>query len=490
MLFNSFEFLIFFIAVTGLFFLLPHKGRWSLLLAASCFFYMFFKPEYILILAFTIIIDYFAGIWIEGQQNQRKRKLFLILSLVANIGVLAAFKYFNFVNEQVTGLARVFGYNNPIPYLKIILPIGLSFHTFQAMSYTIEVFRSNQKAERHLGIYALYVMFYPQLVAGPIERPQNIIHQFYERKVFKYENLVAGVKRIAWGLFKKVVIADRLALMVDMVYKDPSQWHGGAILLTIVLFGIQIYCDFSGYSDIALGTAKVMGYNLMENFNYPFRSKNITEFWRRWHISLSSWFNDYLFTPLVINKRDWGMLGVVFALFVTFCISGLWHGAAWTFVIFGALHGLAVIFEFVTKKRRKKISKALPAWLYNNGSMLLTFVYACTAWIFFRANSLEQAGVVLRNLFSVNEMGSYFALGKPDLHGLPSSYLGLPFWQFSFSILLIPFLFFSEWLFSYKNESRFNSLSRPVRWSTYYLIAFSILYFGVFNTKQFIYFQF
>src|SRR3954469_1994036 len=305
MLFNSFEFLIFFLAVTSLFFLLPHRARWSLLLLASCFFYMFFKPEYIFILAFTIIIDYFAGLWIEQAKNDRSRKLFLIASLIANIGVLAVFKYYNFLNDQVTGIAKLFGYSNHIPYLAIVLPIGLSFHTFQAMSYTIEVFRKNQKAERHFGIYALYVMFYPQLVAGPIERPQNILHQFHEKKIFRYENLVSGIKRISWGLFKKVVIADRLALMVDTVYKDPSQWHGTAILLTIMLFGIQIYCDFSGYSDIALGTAKVMGYNLMENFNYPFRSKNITEFWRRWHISLSSWFNDYVFSPLVINKRDW-----------------------------------------------------------------------------------------------------------------------------------------------------------------------------------------
>jgi alginate O-acetyltransferase complex protein AlgI len=490
MLFNSFEFLIFFLAVTSLFFLLPHRARWSLLLLASCFFYMFFKPEYIFILAFTIVIDYFAGLWIEQAKNERRRKLFLIASLVANIGVLALFKYYNFINDQVTGIATVLGYSNHIPYLSIVLPIGLSFHTFQAMSYTIEVFRKNQQAERHFGIYALYVMFYPQLVAGPIERPQNILHQFHEKKIFRYENLVSGIKRISWGLFKKVVIADRLALMVDTVYKDPSQWHGTAILLTIVLFGIQIYCDFSGYSDIALGTAKVMGYNLMENFNYPFRSKNITEFWRRWHISLSTWFNDYVFTPLVISKRDWGTIGVIFSLFITFFISGLWHGAAWTFVVFGVLHGTAVIFEFATKKKRKKIAKAIPGWLYNNGSMMLTFLYACLAWIFFRASSIQQAGVMIRNLFTPDESGNYFSLGKPDIHGLPSSFMGLPFWQFCLSMSLIPFLFFSEWLFSYKNESRFNEMPRTVRWATYYLIAFSIILFGVFNTKQFIYFQF
>jgi len=451
---------------------------------------MFFKPEYILILAFTIIIDYVAGIRIERAVDQRQRKMFLVASLIANIGVLAAFKYYNFINDQVTGIASLVGYRNQIPYLKIILPIGLSFHTFQAMSYTIEVFRGNQKAEKHFGIYALYVMFYPQLVAGPIERPQNILHQFHERRIFQYTNLVSGIKRIAWGLFKKAVIADRLALMVDEVYKDPAQWHGGAIILAVILFGIQIYCDFSGYSDIALGSAKVMGYDLMQNFNYPFRSKNITEFWRRWHISLSTWFNDYLFTPLVIDKRHWGTTGVVFALFITFFISGLWHGAAWTFVIFGVLHGVAVIFEFLTKKKRKKISKSIPAWLYNNGSMLLTFGYACLAWVFFRATSIKQAGIVLKNMFIPDETGNYFAFGKPDLHGLPSTYLGLPFWQFSLSLLLIPFLFFSEWLFSYNNESRFNEMPRTVRWATYYVIAFSIVLFGVFNTKQFIYFQF
>jgi D-alanyl-lipoteichoic acid acyltransferase DltB (MBOAT superfamily) len=451
---------------------------------------MFFKPEYILILAFTIVVDYFAGIWIEKTSGEKKRKWFLVASLAANIGVLAFFKYYNFINDQVTGIANLIGYSNQVPYLRIILPIGLSFHTFQAMSYTIEVFRGNHKAEKHFGIYALYVMFYPQLVAGPIERPQNILHQFHEKKLFNYPNLVGGVKRIAWGLFKKVVIADRLALMVDAVYKDPSQWHGGSVLLAIMLFGIQIYCDFSGYSDIALGAAKVMGYDLMENFNYPFRSKNITEFWRRWHISLSSWFNDYLFSPLVINKRNWGTLGVVFALFITFFISGLWHGAAWTFVIFGVLHGTAVILEFLTKKKRKKIAKSIPLSIYNNASMLLTFIYACFAWIFFRATSLAQASTVLRNIFSVDESGNYFSFGKPDVHGLPSSYMGLPFWQFCLSLFLIPFLFFSEWLFSYKNESRFNSMPKPMRWTVYYMIAFSILLFGVFNTKQFIYFQF
>jgi D-alanyl-lipoteichoic acid acyltransferase DltB (MBOAT superfamily) len=333
-------------------------------------------------------------------------------------------------------------------------------------------------------------MFYPQLVAGPIERPQNILYQFHEKKTFSYENLFAGLKRITWGLFKKVVIADRLGLMVDFVYGNPKEWHGLVILVTIVLFAIQIYCDFSGYSDIAIGTAKVMGYDLMENFNFPFRSKNITEFWRRWHMSLSTWFNDYLFTPLMISKRSWGAFAVVFSLFVTFGISGLWHGAGWTFIIFGTLHGLAVIFEFLTKKRRKKVAKSLPPLLYNNISVLLTFFYACITWIFFRSQSLGEAMYMLKNLFMTNERGQYFYLGKADIHGLPSSYLGLPLWQFVLSLLLIPFLFFSEWMLSFNNVRRFSNMPVYVKWTAYYVMVFCILVFGVFDTKQFIYFQF
>jgi alginate O-acetyltransferase complex protein AlgI len=490
MLFNSLEFLIFFVVVTVTYFSIKHEYRWLLLLLASCFFYMFFKPVYILILGFTIFIDYYAGIFIENETDERKRSRFLLLSIIANVGVLAVFKYYNFLNAQVSGLATLFGFNNDIPFLKIILPIGLSFHTFQAMSYTIEVYRGNQKAERHFGIYALYVMFYPQLVAGPIERPQNMLHQFRERIHFSYDNLFSGLKRILWGLFKKVVIADRLAVMVDYVYKDPADNHGIAMILTVVLFAIQIYCDFSGYSDIAVGTARIMGFNLMENFNFPFRSKNITEFWRRWHISLSSWFNDYLFTPLMIKRRDWGLYGIVFALIVTFAISGLWHGAAYTFIIFGLMHGVAVAFEFLFKKQRKRISKKIPSYIYNGASLMLTFSYLCLTWVFFRSNSLTQAGLVIKSIFTPDSLGRFFSLRKEDIHGLPATYLGLAKWQFMLSLLLIPLLFFCEWFIQSENVNRFNRLPVYLRWSVYYAMILSILFLGVFDTRQFIYFQF
>jgi alginate O-acetyltransferase complex protein AlgI len=400
MLFNSPEFLIFFIVTTVLFFLLPHRFRWILLLFASCFFYMFFKAVYILILAFTIAIDYYAGLKIESSVDLKIRKKYLVLSLIANIGILAVFKYYNFINENISGIASLLGFRNHIPFLMILLPIGLSFHTFQAMSYTIEIYRGNQKAERHFGIYALYVMFYPQLVAGPIERPQNVLHQFHEKKYFDYERVLSGLQLMLLGFFKKVVIADRLSVYVDSVYGDVQHANSISVFIAIIFFAIQIYCDFSGYSDIAIGAAKVMGYDLMTNFNMPYISKNVTEFWRRWHISLSTWFNDYLFTPLVIAKRDWGKAGIVFALLITFLISGLWHGAAWTFLIYGLLHGIALCFEFLTKKSRLKISKKIPAIIYDNISRFLTFMFVSFAMVFFRSESFQKVKLIFKTVFS------------------------------------------------------------------------------------------
>jgi alginate O-acetyltransferase complex protein AlgI len=401
MLFNSISFLIFFPVVTLLFFLLPHKARWFLLLAASCFFYMFFKPEYILILAFTIVIDYFAGIWLENEPDKKRRKRFLIISLIANIGVLAVFKYYNFLNTNITGLATLAGMKNPIPYLDWVLPIGLSFHTFQAMSYTIEVYRGNQKAERHFGIYALYVMFYPQLVAGPIERPQNIIHQFYVKQKFDYHNAVNGLNLIAYGLFKKVVVADRLSEYVNQVYGHIENASTISTMLAVCFFSVQIYCDFSGYSDIARGAARFMGYDLMINFNRPYLAKSISEFWSRWHISLSTWFRDYLYIPLGGSRA--GKWHWYRNLLIVFLISGLWHGANWTFIVWGALHGLFTIFGIFTAERRKSIAKAIGltrlGGLYVFLNQLTVFALVTFAWIFFRSENFHKAKEVIHKLF-------------------------------------------------------------------------------------------
>jgi len=345
MLFNSFAFCcVFFPLVTALYFVLPHRYRWALLLAASCWFYMAFVPVYILILGFTILVDYAAGILIERNTGPR-RKAWLVASIVANLGVLAFFKYFNFLNQNIGALFQAAGIGYGVPDLGILLPIGLSFHTFQSLSYTIEVYRGNQPAERRPGVFALYVMFYPQLVAGPIERPGNLLRQLAIPMQWDTDRVIAGLKQMLWGFFKKLVIADRCGVVVDQVYGHSAEYDSLALALATYLFAVQIYCDFSGYGDIALGAARVMGFDLMVNFRTPYGSTSISEFWSRWHISLSSWFRDYLYIPLGGNRVlrwRWFM-----NLMIVFLVSGLWHGANWTYVVWGALHGIYLVLAIV-----------------------------------------------------------------------------------------------------------------------------------------------
>lgn len=399
MLFNSVAFLIFFPLVTTAYFLLPHRFRWMLILAASCYFYMAFIPKYILILAITITVDYFAGLGMEKYEGRKKRWI-LVASILSNIGMLAFFKYFNFANENLALLADFIGWNYPIHSLAIILPIGLSFHTFQSLSYTIEVYRGHQRAERHFGYLALYVMYYPQLVAGPIERPQNILHQLHTEQRFDYQRVTDGLKWMAWGMFKKIVVADRMVGFVNPVYGDPTSYNGPALVLATLAFSIQIYCDFSGYSDIALGSAQVMGVKLMKNFDHPYFARSISEFWRRWHISLSTWFRDYVYIPLGGNrvaKPRWA-----FNLFLTFLISGLWHGANWTYIIWGALHGSYFVLSTLTEPFWKQLSARarldrLPG-LKIVISTLTTFSLVTFAWIFFRAATLTDALYIIRHL--------------------------------------------------------------------------------------------
>jgi len=474
MLFNSFEFLLFFVIVTTLYFTLPHRFRWFMLLAASCYFYMAFVPVYILILGFTIVVDYFAGIWLEEAEGKR-RKLLLTLSLIANIGVLAVFKYYNFINDNLTLLLHGAGFENPIPYLSILLPIGLSFHTFQAMSYTIEVYRGHQKAERHFGIYALYVMFYPQLVAGPIERPQNLLFQFYEEHKFDFDRVSSGLKLIMWGFFKKLVVADRLAVYVDAVYNHPENHNGTTFIVATVFFAFQIYCDFSGYADIAIGTARVMGFKLMENFNRPYFAKSVSEFWRKWHISLSTWFTDYLYISLGGNRVSvprW-----YFNLFFVFLISGLWHGANWTYVIWGALNGIYLIAALVWKRSllaKISFNNFLPPFLANAFNMLATFMLICYSWIFFRANNINDAILITKKIAS--DHGKLF-YNNPN---------------FIFSLAAIGMLLVAETKKEYfdKQFSFFNNSNIVIRYATYTTLVLIILLMGVFDGSQFIYFQF
>lgn len=403
MLFNSFQFLLFFPIVTLLYWIIPYKLRWIHLLIASCIFYMAFIPVYILILFFTIIIDYVAGIFIE-KSTGRKRKRFLIMSIIANVGILAFFKYYNFFIDNINDLLRYAHIaTHPLPLLNIILPIGLSFHTFQAMSYTIEVYRGNQRAERHLGIYALYVMFYPQLVAGPIERPQNLLPQFHTKQIFNVYTFFDGLRLMLWGLFKKIIIADRLAIYVSAVYTHPGNFHYLNLIIATIFFAIQIYCDFSGYSDIAIGAAKAMGYNLMTNFNRPYFAKNIQAFWARWHISLSTWFRDYVYISLGGNRI--GVKHRYINLAIVFLISGLWHGANWTFVVWGALHAVFVILFML---RKQYIRPSMPSSPISDiAGIVFTFSLVSFAWIFFRASNIHDAILIIKHIVTAQHPTSF-----------------------------------------------------------------------------------
>jgi len=446
---------------------------------------MAFMPVYILILFYTILVDYTAGWQIERSHGGR-RWWFLVLSIIANLGVLIVFKYFNFFNANLTSLASFLHWNYPIQNLAILLPLGLSFHTFQSLSYTIEVYRGRQKAERHLGIFALYVMFYPQLVAGPIERPMHLLPQLHHHYTFDYQRVTDGLRRMVWGFFKKIVIADRLAVIVNMVYNEPSEFSGLTWVLATYFFAFQIYCDFSGYSDIAIGAAHVMGYNLSQNFHRPYFARSISEFWQRWHISLSTWFRDYLYIPLGGNRvAQWRWY---YNLMIVFLVSGLWHGANWTFIVWGALHGFYMLGEIWTSRLRARLAAQLRLdqypWLYKSLQILLTFHLVAFAWIFFRANSMADALYIVKQ-FTVPAMLQSlpgFAYQVTKTFGeLELAYC------FIFILLLLGI---EGW--QSINQDRPLIQPKPIwlRWALYYAAIFSIMIFGAHNSSQFIYFQF
>jgi D-alanyl-lipoteichoic acid acyltransferase DltB (MBOAT superfamily) len=528
MLFNSLSFLIFFLIVSSLYFALPHRYRWILLLAASCFFYMCFIPIYILILAATIGVDYMAGILIERTPDPVRKKAYLMMSIVSVCAILFVFKYFNFFNNNLAALARVLHWNYPMKMLRLILPIGLSFHTFQSLSYVIEVYRRRQPAEKHFGLYSLYVMYFPQLVAGPIERPQNLLHQFKEVKRFDWQRLWNGVSLSIWGLFKKVVVADSLAIYTDTIYNNSRQHTGTSLLLATYFFAIQIYCDFSGYSDIARGISRIYGIELMNNFETPYFAKSISEFWSRWHISLSTWFRDYVYIPLGGNRvsgaRNMFNIGVVFL------ISGLWHGANWTFVIWGALHGIYYLvwrsLEPVAFDVRRRIAairsvplrlvtsaaivrvplrllasagavqvpvvvptseatvrvcltsagtdRAARIWGYlRNGSLILiTFHLVLLSWVFFRAANLSTALDTLRRI----------AVDHGPL-----------FWDPIIGQCVLAILLLGALDLFHRRTRFWESLDQFPKWPRLaYSVAllFGIVLFGVDTGAQFIYFQF
>jgi alginate O-acetyltransferase complex protein AlgI len=471
MLFNSIEFILFFPIVTVLFYVLPHKYRWIHLLAASCLFYMFFIPQYIFILFTTIIIDYIAAIWIE-RADHKKKKVFLIISIISTCLVLFIFKYFDFFNQNMLFLSHHFGFYYPEKVIKFILPIGLSFHTFQSLSYVIEVYKGKQKPEKHFGIYSLYVMFYPQLVTGPIERPQNLLVQLREKKNFSFSNIIQGLRLILFGLFIKMVIADNIAVYVDQIYASPSIYNTASILIGLFFYSFQIYCDFLGYSTIAVGCAKAMGYNLMDNFKNPYLSKSIGEFWQRWHISLSTWFRDYVYFSLGGNRvkvKRW-MINIL----VVFILSGLWHGANWTFVLWGLAHGLIYIIESQINRllKIKKPENKLAVYISNTFNVIKTFIIVSFIWILFRAPNIEQVKIVCMSIFKNIKTIDNFSV-EPKI------------WLF-FGLFII----FDIMLFNTRFDFWCNKKNPVLRWALYSFMIFLIVVFSSVNNFPFIYFQF
>lgn len=454
MLFNSLDYLFFLPAVVLLYYLLPQRLRWVLIFVSSCLFYMAFIPKYILVLFAIIVIDYSAAIWMEKLHGKARKRL-LLISLFANVGILAFFKYFGFANQTLIDFFALFGKEFKYYDLGIILPIGLSFHTFQSMSYTIEVYRGQQKAEKHLGYFANYVLFFPQMVAGPIERYATLGEELRKTQTLNYQNLSAGFRLVLLGFVVKMVIADQLAPFVNQVYANPIAYNQLQIVAALVFFAFQIYADFFGYSLIAQGSARLLGIHIMDNFKTPYFAKSVGEFWRRWHISLSTWFRDYLYIPLGGNHVStwrWALN----TLFV-FGISGLWHGANWTFIIWGLLHGLFLLTEKPLKRYANTLS---------------TFVLVCFAWVFFRAPDFTTALQILKGVYT----------------SAPIKETWLDFWTPLLALVLLMIL-----EFSYRKE-RFDQLLERVplvaRWSIYFVLIFSLLALSGTQKFTFIYFQF
>jgi len=479
MLFNSLGFCAFFLIVTSLYYALPWSARWKMLLVASCYFYMAFVPVYILILLVTILIDYWMGILIADAQGGR-RKLYLIVSIVSTCAVLFIFKYYNFFASTSQRVTHLLGYSANLPFSHLILPIGLSFHTFQSLSYVIEVYRGEQKPERHFGIYSLYVMFYPQLVAGPIERPQNLLHQFYEHHRFSIENVMRGLSTMAWGYFQKMVIADHAATYVNIAYGQWQTCSGLELLLATVLFAVQIYADFSGYSYIAIGAARVMGFELMTNFNHPYFAKSVGEYWGRWHISLSTWFKDYVYFPLygdrVTVPRHYRNL------LITFAISGLWHGANWTYVLWGVYNGVLLAIEGLAGKWwRKGI-----AWTIARRVITLTAILI--GFVFFRAHSVSQAFGILGRIATSTSLRLKSVEEAVLLATGDSSALAL----MTATFLLIAGMFVLEALQEGKMWFFQDRIAKSVRWQAAALVLLfqAVMLFGSLRASTFIYFQF
>ena len=488
MLFNSLDFTFFLPLVFIIYWTLKNHLKYQnlFLLLASYFFYGWWDWRFLFLILFSTIIDYSIGIELEKSETKSKRKILLISSIVVNLGFLGYFKYCNFFLNNLSYLFSVFGTEISIRSLEIILPVGISFYTFQTLSYTIDIYKKRIAATKDFFCFAAYVSFFPQLVAGPIERASTLLHQFKVDRVFNYKSTVDGLRQILWGFFKKIVIADTCAIYANLIFNDYSNYSGFALFFGAVLFAFQIYGDFSGYSDIAIGTSRLFGFNLMKNFNFPYFSRDIAEFWRRWHISLSSWFRDYLYIPIGGSKGT--LINKIRNIFVIFIVSGFWHGANWTFIAWGTLNAIYFLPLLISNKNRRFLN--IP--LSNSGfpkfkeffQIFSTFILISISWIFFRSNDLYSA----LDFIYLMTSGLFYKEGLVQILSIFYFKIG---WEFP-----IIFLFFIafEWggkETEYAIEKLFIYKKRNIRFLFYYLILIIILWYSVNGTEEdFIYFQF
>jgi alginate O-acetyltransferase complex protein AlgI len=481
MLFNSIDFAIFLPIVFILYWFITAKNlklQNFFIVAASYFFYGWWDWRFLSLIFFSTIVDYSVGIGISKQENPTKRKILLWTSIVINLGFLGFFKYYNFFLDNFITAFSIFGTEIQANSLNIILPVGISFYTFQTLSYTIDVYKSKLEPTKDFIVFSAFVSFFPQLVAGPIERATHLLPQFYNKRYFDYSKAVDGMRQILWGLFKKIVIADNCANYANLIFNNSTEYTGSTLVLGALFFTFQIYGDFSGYSDIAIGTSRLFGFDLMRNFNFPYFSRDIAEFWRRWHISLSTWFRDYLYIPLGGSRGGTWMK--VRNTFIIFIVSGFWHGANWTFIIWGALNAIYFLPLLLTNRNRNNLEPVALGQILPDFrdliSILLTFSLTVFAWIFFRAESLEHAFQYISDIFKNPE--SFFLLGS--------------YWKYKTLIVLILLFLLVEW-YGRNGLYAISDLGinwwRPLRHAMYYAIIISIFWFGG-KEQQFIYFQF
>lgn len=477
MIFNSLQFFIFFGIVFTIHWLLPAKLRWIIILISSIAFYAYAQPKYIAVPLAVAFISYLFGLAIDKAVSEKKKQRAFVVSAIIIVLMLVFFKYTNFISTSLTELFAAVTHS-PVKnsfLINLAAPLGISYITFQSIGYLIEIKRGNHPAEKSFGNYVTYLLLFTKVIAGPVERAHSFLPQLKEQQPFSYDKFVSGAKQMLWGLFKKVVIADRLAIYVNAVYSNSDHHSGITLLFTSACYVFQIYADFSGYTDMALGFSRMLGYELMPNFNRPLLAKSVTEFWRRWHISLSSWFADYFYNPIAIAKRDWGIWAVIYACFVTFTVLGFWHGANWTFIVFGILQGLILAIEIFTKKSRKNIRKKIPAWFNDGFGILFTFGYFAFSSIFFRADTVDQAFGIIKKMLTFK--GPLFL---DSASAMIFMFLGI--------IYLTVYEFKKEFY-----DNRFTLTSNKhwlVRNGYYCFLIFIIILSGVFDGGEFIYFQF